>query len=144
MKIRCLLSFLRLGGCLVLEGLTSMFHLALFVLRRRSERRRIYRLIAGLPAGRNDTGVRLSALFILLAAGGFLAGCGSSEVRKDSSRPEESAPKSAFQKQLDQVGDSTMDIIDMSDAPRSIESDLEDLADPEWDQLSQTIELFGW
>jgi hypothetical protein len=142
MNVRCFLAFLRVGGCLVLEGLTSMFHLAHFVLRRRSARRRIHRLLVGVPV--ESRGPGLSAIFVLLVGGSFLAGCSSSETRTDSKASDEEAPKSAFQKQLDQVADSAIDIIDMSDAPGSIESDLEDLSDPEWGQLQETIELFGW
>ena len=96
---------LRLVGSILLEGITTLFHLVLFPLHRAAERDRIRKIIFRAPEGLG-----------VLATIGILAftGCQSA------------APGSTFTMQVDELAWSAKEMVRMDDAQQSLEDDLSD------------------
>ena len=122
----------RLIGCILLEMAAGLFHMVIFLFRRRVERERIRSIILG--SGRTAAAV-LALSFLVL---GF-AGCESCKTERMSSHPGTS-----LEWHWNQLVDSADDIFRMRDWKESLTSDLEDLVSDDPCQLPETFALWGW
>jgi hypothetical protein len=122
----------RLVGCILVEMVAGVFHMIVFLFRRRAERERIRSIILG--AGRAAAAV---LVLCLLALGPM--GCESCHTERMTSHPGTS-----LEWHWNQLVDSADDIFRMRDWKESLTSDLEDLVSDDPCQLPETFALWGW
>jgi len=122
----------RLIGCLLVEMVVGLFHMIIFLFRRRAERDRIRSII--LAAGRSAAAV-LALSFVVLGS----AGCESCHTERITSHPGTS-----LEWHWNELVDSADDIFRMRDWKESLMSDLEDLVSDDPCQLPETFALWGW
>ncbi len=136
------LELVRLGGCLILEAIVTMFfHLPRFLACRRRERARVARQLAawglvafsllsaiGCETFERGEGIEKTSLKYSYGAKGYMPGISGA----------------SFSRQLEELVDSADTLLGMGDAQGSIEDEFLEFGRSEPDALQETILLLGW
>jgi len=159
MEIRILFAFVRLMAAIAWEGITSLGHILLFLVHRRSERERVFELI--LHRGAKVASLLgvffLAAISVLPSSGcsttgnatntGSATEVGAEETVAEASTKgwyRTSQPGSSYQRQCDEFVDTLEMLLNMDDAQGSLEDDLRTFGDSRPEELVETFLLLGW
>jgi hypothetical protein len=162
-EVTALLQFVRLIVAILIEGLASLGFIALFLVRRRTERAKVEEVMLGRGIRpKAMVGVALYVLVGGVLTASLIAGCSSSATpARDSasvSATNRATPSSkeykdpfiprhpgtSFQYQIDQFKDSVETIANMDDAESSLEDDLREFGSTEPNALWETLSMLGF
>lgn len=142
MRIRMFLELVRLGGCLFLEAIVTLFfHLPRFLACRNRERARVARHLAawsvvafsllgapGCETFERGEGIEKTSLKYSYGAKGYMPGVSGASLGR----------------QLEELADSAAVLLGMGDAQASLEDEFLEFGRSEPDAFRETILLLGW